>query len=125
MSDHSIHSHGHSHAAHHSFAHPMPVWQLLAVFFALIALTIITVVQSTLDLGNMELWASLTIATIKAILVMLFFMHMIHDKPFNSIVFISSFIFVALFIGLTLMDAHNYKDQIELQEAPQTQATPG
>ncbi len=41
-------------------------------------------------------------------------MHMIHEKPFNAIIFISSFIFVALFLGLTLMDAHNYKDQVEL-----------
>lgn len=105
-----------AHAEHHGFAHPAPVWQLLAVFFALVGLTILTVFQATLDLGNLELIISLIIATIKAALVILFFMHMIHDKPLNAIVFLSSFVFVALFIGFTLMDAHAYKDSVELKE---------
>ncbi len=94
----------------------MPVWQLLAVFFALIILTIATVFQSTLDLGNSELIISMVVATIKASLVILFFMHMIHDKPLNAIIFLSSFIFVALFLGFTLMDSAAYNDSIELKQ---------
>lgn len=109
--------HGHAeksgHGHHHGFAHPSPIWQLLAVFFALLALTIATVYQATLDLGDFEIWASLAIATIKAGLVILFFMHMIHDKPFNIIMFLGTLVFVALFLGFTLMDAHNYKDLVE------------
>jgi len=112
---HGHHAHGHhGHHGHHGFAHPSPIWQLLAVFFALLALTVATVYQSTLDLGDMEIWASLAIATIKAALVILFFMHMIHDKPFNIIMFLGTLIFVALFLGFTLMDAHGYKELIEL-----------
>jgi cytochrome c oxidase subunit 4 len=107
-------AHGHHGHGHHGFAHPSPIWQLLAVFFALLALTVATVYQSTLDLGDLEIWASLTIATIKAALVILFFMHMIHDKPFNIIMFLGTLIFVALFLGFTLMDAHGYKELIEL-----------
>ena len=104
----------------------MPVWQLLAVFFALIILTIATVYQATLDLGNMELVVSLIIATIKASLVILFFMHMIHDKPLNAIFFLSSFIFVALFLGFTLMDAHGYQDSkiLEQVDSPRAVAPP-
>ena len=94
----------------------MPVWQLLAVFFALVGLTIATVYQATLDLGNLELVFSLLIATIKASLVILFFMHMIHDKPLNAIIFLGSFIFVALFIGATLMDSSAYRDDIEFKQ---------
>ncbi len=94
----------------------MPVWQLLAVFFALIFLTILTVYQATFDFGNLELFLSLAIATVKASLVILFFMHMIHDKPLNAIVFLSSFIFVALFLGFTMMDAGSYQDIIEFKE---------
>lgn len=101
---------------HHGFSHPMPVWQLLAVFFALIGLTIATVFQATLNLGDLELIISLLIATLKASLVILFFMHMIHDKPLNAIMFLSSFIFVALFLGFTLMDAAAYRDSIEYKE---------
>lgn len=116
MSEHAVHD------SHHGFAHPAPVWQLLAVFFALVALTIATVFQATLDLGNMELILSLFIATIKASLVILFFMHMIHDKPLNAIIFLSSFVFVALFLGFTLMDAHAYKDSVELKEVDSPRA---
>lgn len=107
---HGAHDHGHG---HHGFAHPSPVWQLLAVFVALLMLTVATVFQSTLDLGAWEIWASLAIATVKAALVILFFMHMIHDKPFNIIMFLGTLVFVALFLGFTLMDAHSYKDLIE------------
>ena len=105
-----------AHGEHHGFAHPAPIWQLLAVFVALVALTILTVYQATFDLGNLELILSLVIATIKATLVILFFMHMIHDKPLNAIIFISSFVFVALFLGFTLMDAHAYRDSVELKQ---------
>ena len=123
MSEHAVTG---DHAEHsHGFAHPMPVWQLLSVFFALIILTIATVYQSTLELGSTELLVSLIIATIKASLVILFFMHMIHDKPLNAIIFIGSFIFVALFLGFTLMDAAAYRDTIEFKQiAPEVVASP-
>lgn len=112
MSDHAAHSTG----EHHGFSHPMPVWQLLAVFFALIGLTGLTVYQSTFELGNMELALTMVIASLKASLVILFFMHMLHDKPLNAIIFLGSFIFVALFIGFTLMDSSAYRDSIELKQ---------
>lgn len=98
----------------------MPVWQLLAVFVALILLTALTVLQASLGLGNLELILSLIIATIKASLVILFFMHMIHEKPLNAIIFLSSFVFVALFIGFTLMDAAGYRDSLEYQQIDST-----
>lgn len=110
MSEHTSHA-----GKHHGFAHPASIKSLLLVFITLIVLTWLTVFQSTLKLGSIELVVSLTIATIKASLVILFFMHMIHDKPLNAIVFLSSFIFVALFLGFTLMDAHGYKDSYEFK----------
>jgi cytochrome c oxidase subunit IV len=102
--------HGHGHDG--EFSHPMPIWMLLAVFFALLVLTGLTVYQSTFDLGNMEVWLSLTIATVKAALVIAFFMHLLWDKPLNAIVILGSLIFVALFLGFTLMDAEGYHENI-------------
>ncbi len=90
----------------HDFAHPLPLWILFAVFIALTVLTIITVAQSNLDLGSADVIVVMGIATVKAILVMLFFMHLAFDKPFNLIIFVSSFVFVGLFIMITLSDAH-------------------
>ncbi|MEZ6138185.1 MAG: cytochrome C oxidase subunit IV family protein [Pirellulaceae bacterium] len=116
MTDHAAHAEGDHADGHHGFSHPMPVWQLLAVFFALIILTGLTVYQSTLEFGNMELILSLFIATIKASLVILFFMHMIHDKPLNAIIFLGSFVFVALFLGFTLMDSSAYRDSLEYKQ---------
>ena len=106
--DHSTHvvcppTHGHD---PHDFAHPLPVWVLLAVFFALTFLTIVTVAQANFNLGTADVFVVMGIATVKAILVMLFFMHLAFDKPFNLIIFLSSFVFVALFIIFTLTDAH-------------------
>lgn len=90
----------------------MPIWMLLAVFFALLGLTFLTVFQAQFDLGNAEVWLSLTIATIKAGLVIAFFMHLIWDKPLNAIVILGSLIFVALFLGFTMMDAEGYRENL-------------
>ena len=119
MSEHKSHA-----GKHHGFAHPASIRSLLLVFIALIILTWLTVFQSTLKLGSIELVVSLAIATIKASLVILFFMHMIHDKPLNAIVFLSSFIFVALFLGFTLMDTHGYKDTYEFQNVASPPTAP-
>jgi len=102
-------SHAHTADSHHregyDFAHPLPVWGLLAVFVVLTLLTILTVAQASLDLGNWDIALTMLIATVKATLVMLFFMHLAFDKPFNLIIFLSSFVFVALFVTFTLTDA--------------------
>ncbi len=112
VADHA-HGDGHGHGEH-DFAHPMPVKTLLAVFFALIILTALTVGQASLHLGNLEVWICLAIATVKAALVMAYFMHMRHDKPFNVVVFLASFLFVALFLGFTLMDRSQYEETLDV-----------
>ena len=52
-------------------------------------------------------------ATAKAFLVCAFFMHMWWDKSFNVLAFFSSLFFVALFIGMTLMDTDHYSNNID------------
>jgi cytochrome c oxidase subunit 4 len=99
------------------FCHPVSVKLLLAVFFSLIALTILTVVVSIFwnysELPkDFAFPVAMTIATIKAFLVCAFFMHMWWDKRLNIFVFLSSLFFVALFIGLTLLDTSHYQDPI-------------
>lgn len=98
------HSDGHSEDGY-DFAHPMPIPMLLGVFGALVFLTIVTVAQASFNFGKLDVAIVMLIATIKAGLVMAFFMHMAFDKPFNVIVFLGSFVFVALFVIFTLSDA--------------------
>lgn len=109
------HGSHHNHGSHdgHSFAHPAPLSLLFGVFFALIGLTIVTVLLAGVDLGPFGIWVSMGIATVKALLVALFFMHMFWDKSFNIAVFVSSFLFVFLFIGLTLTDTNEYQNAID------------
>lgn len=101
----SAHAHGEDGHDAQDFAHPLPIPVLLAVFAALVALTIITVGQASFDTGRYEVAIVMVIATIKASLVMAFFMHMAYEKPFNVIVFLSSFVFVGLFVIFTLSDS--------------------
>ena len=90
----------------------MPLRTLFTIFFALIALTLATVLIAQLDLGSLEIGIAMFIATIKAALVVVYFMHLRYDNPFNAVLFVFSLVFVALFIGLTLMDVGQY--QIDL-----------
>ncbi|MCY2984404.1 MAG: cytochrome C oxidase subunit IV family protein [Planctomycetota bacterium] len=115
--DHTSDSHDHGHGHDGDFSHPMPIWMLLAVFFALLLLTVATVYQSTFSLGNLEVWMSLAIATVKAGLVIAFFMHLLWDKPLNAIIIFSSLIFVALFLGFTMMDAQGYRENLIMNPA--------
>jgi len=126
VADHSSHATDHHGHDPHDFAHPMPVWILLTVFAALTFLTIVTVAQANLDLGGADVAVTMVIATIKATLVMLFFMHLAYDKPFNLIIFLSSFVFVALFIIFTLSDAqmNSYAFEPVDDEPPAVVAAP-
>jgi cytochrome c oxidase subunit 4 len=98
----------------------MPLTLLLTVFSTLIGLTIVTVTASKLSLGAAEIWVAMGIATVKAVLVAAYFMHLRYDKPFNAFLFLFSLVFAAIFIGLVLVDSQAYQPEIAA-EAMQTQ----
>jgi cytochrome c oxidase subunit 4 len=86
-------------AEHATHAHGMG--RYFAVWIALLCFTIITVVTGYKDLGAVNLPLALTIATIKATLVILFFMHMTETPTANRIVFAASIVFaIVLIIGV-------------------------
>jgi cytochrome c oxidase subunit 4 len=91
-------------SAHSGPGHVVPLWLLAAVFAALLLMTGLTVAVAQVDLGNLNLYLALAIAAIKASLVVLFFMHLIWDRPFNAMIFIGCLLIVSLFIGITLTD---------------------
>lgn len=108
MADHSHDSHDHP-----SFNHPAPLPLLFGVFFALVGLTVATVVTSNIELAQFAFPIAMAIATLKAFLVGAFFMHMWWDKSFNVLVFLSSLLFVVLFIGMTMLDTGSNLELIE------------
>ena len=91
----------------------MPKWMLIAVFSALLFLTAATVVIAGFELGTYEVLIAMAIATIKAILVATFFMHLKYDNPLNAAILCFSFIFVALFLGLTILDTQAYRGEVD------------
>lgn len=111
--------HEHQPASSRSLSvHVMPVWLLGAVFAALVVLTVVTVVASQIDLGSMNLYVALAIAGIKGTLVVLFFMHLLYDRPFHLVVFVGCLGFVVLFISLVLTDTQDYARQVIPGQAP-------
>jgi cytochrome c oxidase subunit 4 len=100
-----------------SVGHIVSLGILAKVFGALIALTVITVAASYVNFGEFNLVVALAIAVIKASLVVLFFMHLLWDKPFNAIVFVGCLIFVGLFISLALLDTGQYHASVDKSQA--------
>jgi cytochrome c oxidase subunit 4 len=102
-----------THAAEDHIGHHVPLWLLAAVLGALLVLTFITVGVTQWDFGSsINLWVAMIIATVKGTLVALYFMHLRYDKPIIAIILFSTLVFVALFIGLTLMDSLQYQSGI-------------
>jgi len=118
------HDHGHG-GLHDSLGHHvMEPKTLITVFLALIFLTFITVYVTFFDLGPLNVAVALGIATTKALLVMLWFMHLKYDRPYTLMIFFCSFGFVALFIGFLLMDTAQYQPSIDARQQALKPASP-
>ena len=114
MSGHDISTDATAEAHGDEIAHVMPVKVLLGVFGALIALTVATLAVTAVDLGsNANFTIAMAIATVKAGLVATYFMHLRWDRPFHTLVFLGSLLFVSLFISMTLLDKAEYEPDIE------------
>jgi cytochrome c oxidase subunit IV len=104
----------HGHDEEHGLSHVTPVRLLVGVFALLMVLTAITVGATFVDLGpRMNLIIAMVIATVKAGLVVTYFMHLRWDRPFNTLIFLGSLLFVSLFISMTLLDKSEYEKDIQ------------
>jgi len=95
-------------ADHHS-NHVVPAWVFLTTWGGLVFLTAVTVWVAGFNLGELNFHVAMAVATAKAALVLLFFMHLLWDKPFNALVLIISIGFVALLISFTMTDTREYQ----------------
>lgn len=111
----------------HGHSHPASLGMLITVFASLLVLTAVTVAVAYVDLGELNLFVAMGIATVKAMLVALFFMHLLHDSGFNRLAFFASFFFISLFVSFTLMDTGQYQQDIDWKEhvLPADEATTG
>jgi cytochrome c oxidase subunit IV len=84
--------------------HVTPKRTYFAIWAALLVLTYATVAVSRIDLGRLNTVAALTIAFVKALLVVLFFMHIRYSTRLTKLVLVGGFMWLALLIGLTMAD---------------------
>jgi len=127
----SEHAHDHAHgpaAAHgdghddHGLAHTTPVSLLVGILGVLLVLTILTVSVTSFDLGAQgNLVVAMVIATIKAALVVTFFMHLFWDKKFHLILFLTSVLFLILFLSMAITDRGEYDKDVEAFRQAQAQ----
>ncbi|MCS6885960.1 MAG: cytochrome C oxidase subunit IV family protein [Acidobacteriota bacterium] len=87
--------------------HIMPVKGYLAVWAGLVVLTAVTVWVSYFNFGMLNVAVAIIVATIKAALVCLYFMHLKYDTLFNRVILLSTIVFVALFMGFTFIDINS------------------
>ena len=84
--------------------HISPKSTYYTIFGSLMVLTAITVSVAFLNLGALNFPVALSIAILKATLVILFFMHVKYSSSLTKLICGVSFFFLVLLFGLTMTD---------------------
>jgi cytochrome c oxidase subunit 4 len=90
----------HAHDQHHV----VPTLIYYAIFAALIVLTGVTVAVAYVDLGRWNTVAALVIACFKAMIVVLYFMHVKYSPRLITLTVIAGLYWMVILFGLTLGD---------------------
>lgn len=89
-----------------STEHMVSYGKLTAVWITLLVLTVITVAVTRVELGMWKVWTALGIASLKAGLVIAFFMHMKYEPFLLKLLLFIALATLAIFIGLTFSDIY-------------------
>ena len=84
--------------------HISPVRLYVLIFLTLMVLTAVTVAVAYVNLGELNKVVALGIATFKATLVVLYFMHVKYSSRLTKLVVVSGFFFLIVLLGLTMAD---------------------
>jgi len=100
-----------------SGAHVLTPRVLLTTAAALFVLTVITVAVSLVDLGKLNIAVALGIASLKAVLVAGWFMHLRYEGRFNLVVLVSCALFAVFMIGFIVFDTTQYQPDLRAHDA--------
>ena len=93
------------HRPEHTYTeHIVPPSVYLAIILTLVVLTAITVGAAFIDLGRYNIVVALVIATTKASLVVLYFMHAKYSHRRTQLVIVAGIFWLALLLFMTLSD---------------------
>ncbi len=84
--------------------HIAPVSTNIYVFLALMVLLFATVGAAYLPLGGLHFLSAMTIATVKAVLILMYFMHVKFSHRLTATICAASFLWLGIMIALTLSD---------------------
>jgi cytochrome c oxidase subunit 4 len=84
--------------------HILTYKKLLGVLGVLVILTALTILASRFDLGWLNIWIALLIASAKSSFVLLYFMHLKFEKKVFMATFLITIFFVAVIIGFMFWD---------------------
>ena len=87
-----------------SVGHIVPAKLYVTIWAILMAMTITTVLVSRVEIGPFNVVVALVIATIKATLVVLFFMHLRYSPKLTMATVVAAMFFLFLLLGLTMTD---------------------
>ena len=85
-------------------AHIVPYKTFMGIWIALLILTGVTGWVAQYNLGPLNIWVALSIATLKSALVVAVFMHMKYETRLFQLALFSALAILAIFIGLTFVD---------------------
>ena len=85
-------------------SHILPKRVYYTIFAILLFCTYLTVQIAFLDLGALNAVAALVIATFKAVIVVLFFMHVKYSSRLTWVVVIASVFWLGILLALTVGD---------------------
>ncbi len=84
--------------------HVIPQKVYILIFVTLLLLTLVTVDVAFYDAGWLNLYIALTIATCKALLVILFFMHLRYSSRLTWAFVGAGFLFLVILLAFTMSD---------------------
>ncbi len=100
---------------HTNEPHILPLSLYLGIGAILIGLTVVTVYVSFIHFGAFNLLIAMLIATVKASLVAMYFMHLKYDNKLYMVFFLSALFFLATFIVITMFDTLRRGDIYEIK----------
>ena len=84
--------------------HILSYSKLTAVLCVLFGLTAVTIAVSRVDLGILNIWIAILIASIKGTFVILFFMHLKYESRLLKMSFVGTLVCLAILIGFIFWD---------------------
>ena len=90
--------------AQHADNHVVPTRIYYTIFGALMVLTAVTVGVAYIDLGPMNIVVAVAIAVFKALIVVLFFMHVKYSTRLVKLTVIAGLYWMGILLVLTLSD---------------------